>query len=754
MPTELKLQDPGSFRALVSNNALCDPAVGPDLPGATVAADQSFGGGVLSVNVHGDLSLRAFNSPDDMDDDGILGEMGKPVPVDGLPPQIELTPGTACLKYRAAAGIKAAATGTTLGALGFEIEAGADLVLADYHRHACSELTRDAVLDDIKKLRTSLRIDDVLGLTPGEAVSQQVVGRLSAAVEVSWSDVFMGPIGPLSRLAGPGASVLFRVSAGASLKASVSLSDDFLLVFSRVDEKRWRVGLRKARTREAALGLDLGVSVEFADPDQVEAILGAALEGVIGQPASTVDKILGKATLEALSPAQRKVADFLIDRFGFDQVTATIEMIRTKVDEIRNKIKETLEQVARAKVALGFVYEYRRIRQDTTVAQCTVTRAALRRHHPNLVRGRFGDLFVEAANGAGGSVLEHYLYQTTVKSERAWGFALSIGKWISLGGHERKTLLRIDRQSATRKLQRAFVGTRGYRETGQEQDRWSADFSASMPGYSRGAVPLVSEFEAGVALNWFELDKRLDDDTLSQWLDLGVLWGGIAEGETARLRDALAVGLEKTCAVVAQVAFPHEAFAIMRTRIAAAKVKEFGASLGAAMPWSREPGRHSAMLRRRLYAPLWEAYLSRPENERRRGRAFAQVARKHLAAQGFENLANMERLYAGTTQPHDGNVFCGLIDLNPHTFQNCRDFFNGVKRLNMDVLSGAPDNGAIARVFEEMENLWRQSHHVRAVGAYLVDIARRAGVLKHVSRSLAITVGPGTARAQVIVVAS
>src|SRR5215213_3761104 len=104
MPTELKLQDPGSFRALVSNNALCDPAVGPDLPGATVAADQSFGGGVLAVNVHGDLSLRAFNSPDDMDDDGILGEMEAPVPVDGLPPQIELTPGTACLKYRAAAG--------------------------------------------------------------------------------------------------------------------------------------------------------------------------------------------------------------------------------------------------------------------------------------------------------------------------------------------------------------------------------------------------------------------------------------------------------------------------------------------------------------------------------------------------------------------------------------------------------------------------------------------------------------------------
>ena len=172
------------------------------------------------------------------------------------------------------------------------------------------------------------------------------------------------------------------------------------------------------------------------------------------------------------------------------------------------------------------------------------------------------------------------------------------------------------------------------------------------------------------------------------------------------------------------------------------------------MPWSREPGRHSALLRRKLYAPLWEAYLSSPDNEQRRGRDFAQMARKHLATQGFERLGQMEQLYAGTTLPHDGKVFCGLIDLNPHTFQNCRDFFNGIKRLHLDALSTAPDNGAIARVFEEMENLWRQSHHVRAVGAYLLDIARSTAVLKHVSRSLAITVGAGTANEQVMVIAS
>ena len=123
-----------------------------------------------------------------------------------------------------------------------------------------------------------------------------------------------------------------------------------------------------------------------------------------------------------------------------------------------------------------------------------------------------------------------------------------------------------------------------------------------MPGYSRAPVPLVSEFETGVALNWFEAEKKLDDDTLAAWLDLGVLWGALAESEMSRVTDTLAGALKKPCSVVAQVAFPPPAFAIMRTRIAAGAVKEFGAYLGAAMPWSREPGRHSALLRRKLYA--------------------------------------------------------------------------------------------------------------------------------------------------------
>jgi hypothetical protein len=753
MPPQVKLQDPETFQQLISEKKICDPSIGPDLPGASLEASQSLAGDVLSVNLHGELRLNAFNSKDDVDEDGVFGEIANDLPAAALRPQLQLPASGALLKYRASAGLKAKGQGKTLGALGFELEGGFDVILADYHVHGCDEPTRSAVLQDLTKLRTSLRLKDVLALATGEAVTQQVVGRLSAAVEVSWSDVFTGQAGALSRLAGPNASVLFKVKAGATVKAAVSLTDEFLLAFSRVDDNRWRVGLHKTRTREAALGLDLGVSVSFADEKQIEGILNAAIEGVIGKSLSEVDGLLRKASLDNLSAVERRVAEFLLDRLGLDAVTATIDTIRKRVADIREKIRDTVKSVAEAKIALGFVYEYRRMRQDTTVGQCLLSREAVERHHAALVRGRFDEMFDESGGQATGVTLEHFLYQKTLKSQASWGFSLSIGKWLEIGSRDTKTLLTVDRLSATGKVQRSFVGTRAYRETGDKIDRWAGDLSASMPKFSRDAVPAVSEFQTGVALSRFDAQSKLKADVLSAWLDLAVLWDVIGDADVDRVRDSLEGAIGGKCSMVAQVAFPHRAFAIMRTRIAAASPGEFGSCLGAAMPWSTEPGRQTAALRRRLYGPLWERYLANPDNVHRDGRQFVGMARQHLIAEGFRNLANMEQLYLVTTlKPHDGNVFAGTIDLNPRTFQNCHDFFNGLKALNDGVLSGQPDTGVLRDVFEKMQSLWRQSHHVLAAGAYLIEIARLTAVLEATVRSMSITIGAGTSGERIVVI--
>jgi hypothetical protein len=62
MPPEVKLENPDAFQAAISEKSVCDPSIGPELPGASIASSQSIAGDVLSVNLHGELGLSAFNS--------------------------------------------------------------------------------------------------------------------------------------------------------------------------------------------------------------------------------------------------------------------------------------------------------------------------------------------------------------------------------------------------------------------------------------------------------------------------------------------------------------------------------------------------------------------------------------------------------------------------------------------------------------------------------------------------------------------
>ena len=742
MPVDVKLLKPEDAKVLLSAKPLGDPAVGPALVDAVIAADQSFAGKAITVSLGGTLSIRAFNSEDDEDDDGVLGEPAAEGPGGGLAPQLRLTSNDAFVKYRCAATVKATAAGTALRSLGFDFEGSAELVLADYQRHPRTADARTAVFQGLTALRSSLRLADVLDeLRPNEAVSQQLVGRLSAGVEVSWADVFSGPIGPVARLAGTAAPLLINVNAGASLSARVSLTDDFILVISRESDDRWRVGVRKARTRDAALALDLGVEVQL-DQKHLEAVLGAVIDAVLGERLARVEALLTSGgALERLPDAQQKLARALLERFGLS-TTPSLEALRDRVAAIKAGIAHAVAEVAAAKLRMGFAYEYRRVRQDTTIAQCVLTRAGLTAHHPELVRGNIGPTLADASAGVNGASLERYLNEKTLRTERSWGFSLSIGKWQA-GSRDTKTITRVERTSAAGLRQDSFLGVRAYTETGDPKPKWSVDFAADMPAFSRSlSGPLMSEFQYGLSFAWFEDTKKLNGDTLDEWLDLAVLWGACTEGELPRHREALGEGLKKKCSMVAQLTLPPEAFSIVRARVAGAEPKALGASLGAAMPWMDLAGRQSVALRRRLYGPLWASYLAEPDHVHRRGRDFSQAAREHLVSQGFEPLGSLERLYQITlTRNGDPLTFAGSIDLQPSTIQNCHDFFNGVRLLQDNVLSAAPAGHVMGSVFEQMEELFRQHLHVRALGAYLLDVARATGVLRHAGRSLALTVG-------------
>ena len=82
--------------------------------------------------------------------------------------------------------------------------------------------------------------------------------------------------------------------------------------------------------------------------------------------------------------------------------------------------------------------------------------------------------------------------------------------------------------------------------------------------------------------------------------------------------------------------------------------------------------------------------------------------------------------------------FAGLTQINGDTHGACEAFTRGARILQTALTSGARNQKTIDKAFGEMDDLWTQSHHVRAIGAYLVDAAERAGVLSAVTRTMTV----------------
>ena len=115
----------------------------------------------------------------------------------------------------------------------------------------------------------------------------QFAGNVEATVTVSWSDVFSAAVPALSRILRSQQAIALKVKAGASVSATVSLSDEFMVVFSRADATNIRVALKKARASSVGLSLRAGVSVEFADSQAVADAATSLAEGVLGESGAT-----------------------------------------------------------------------------------------------------------------------------------------------------------------------------------------------------------------------------------------------------------------------------------------------------------------------------------------------------------------------------------------------------------------------------------------------------------------------------------
>ena len=724
---------------LVPKVPLGSSAVNTKLLSVPLAPNQSYSfDDGLTLNLRPTLGVYAFNSPDDQDEDKILASGAARTPDGALTPQLTYRPEAAWLKYALETDIKAAGAGT-LASLGFKVDASAGAAFADYRSHAGSVPVAEAVaLDIVEGPRFATVLHHVQQLSAGDALSVRWKGTINTQVQLAWSDVFAGPALSLGSLAGVQGVIGLEFKSGARVTFSVGISDDFIVVFSRVADDLWRVGVRKAVSRSAAASASVGVTAGFANPNAMQDILTSALEGVLGQPLAQVDALLGAASLDRLSDPQRKAAAMLAKRLGLRSEAATLLELRDRVQRVRDAVPDAINELAKAKVRLAFAYEYSRIDEHATLLQATIQGNALEKHHPAMIRGRLDELTADLAAGVPGLQLETYLNQKTLVRERSWGFTLGLGKWAEIGGKDFKRVSRTERRNIRGRLQDSYLGARGY--TGQwigERFAWTVDLRADMPAFAVHDIPLVTEYEFGIHLVWTANQKKLSANECEQWLDSAVVWGVLPEHDLDAARERLRSMVDRECDVALQLAVPDEALRAMLPAIAAGGAASFAHALAIAMPWHTGGGRTSAARRRDLYAPLWALYLREPHSS---PADLSRAAGTHFETRQLRDLAFIERRFE-TSRPF---TFAGLVELNGDTHGACAAFTRGVAILQSAIAGGAPNNRIINKAFEAMNDLWTQSHHVRTVGAYLVDAASTAGVLRMVNRTMTVTSGSDT----------
>jgi len=719
--------------------------VGPHVAGGTVgfSTTPSIQGIAFVVGVEANASLSLFNSPDDKDPDGVLGpQPASPPGFDRLvlPPGVLLASDRAWLKYRVSAGAKVSAGGA-LAPVSFKVDGRAGVVFADYHVHDRGERLRDAVKTTMAggRLRIFANVDDAFELRAGEALAYQVRGELTAGVALSWSDILGAASVSLARLLGPGQTLGVAVSAGASVRFDVAVVDDFRLIVTKGAVRDVRVAVAKAEARDLAVGAAARVTVKFADERAVKAMLQRLYESVAGQPVAAVDAVLAKASLDSLSAVERKLVKQLAERIGLGAIPASIEAVRERWEALKARVDETIAEVARSKVELGFAYEYRRTTTDDTLLVVELSKDEYRRFHGDLLLCELRPVLAWFDDPARASALVSYLHAKTVTRSQAWGFTLGIGPW-RLAGKDRQevsAVVQTTRRDGAKLERHAYLGLRGYEaDVFGNRCEWLVDFRAEQPEFADAGRATAADLEYGLHLRLHWKEKTLSRAELREFLDHAVIWRIVGLRGAAEIEAELAGALGKKKAEVAiALTVPHAAYRRLLPMIGQGSSDELGArALAKAMPYLADyDGRRHPVVREACYTPLWRFYLANPSLPiQAYGPVAERTIRQMTELEDEAALANRERgLFPGKPVHQDLYTFAGQIHSNggptvrgdySDIASRWRAYAEAHGRLDRAIVGGEP-LGVVGDAFKAFSGFWSQWLFIRAAGACLMDLA-------------------------------
>ncbi len=695
-----------------------------------VRDSQRGRGGGLSWRLAENLAFEVQLFNDEKDRDRAHGVIGKLSKNDrskriGWFPLIELGENGAWLKYTTSVRLHQTASVNSGPRPGFSLTGRAWHFY--YHRHRRNTRLLTALSADLADQKTAFSRDDVLGLTPSQAVGFETAGAARFSFKLSWGELLASGMNRLAGLLDSSEAVRINTSASALAEFEVTVEDGFRLVFLGLPGNRVRVALRKSGSVAGGLGVEAGIRVKFARPSEISRLLDQVIEGLLGiSPGdfnSAVDRLTETASLDRLSAPQRGVLESLAESLGLQDDFETASEALNALDGFRDRVGSTLTDIARVKVGAGFAYEYSRLATDASVYEGDFTRAALGRLHRELLGGRFQSILAASERSPGEIRTRRFLNQKSLVIRNSIGLSLGAGN-ASLSGRERSEYRFIRQENADRAIRLSLRGIRRYEgEFFGPLESVRAEFRAGMPGFEPDGEAIgVDAFRFAFAVTYEDGRAWSSAARLRSFLDMGLLCGIAPEGDldvlAAQVNERFA---RKKTRCILTLRLSHTAVIGFSEWLTRSPDRELAAVIAGAMEYSEQrPALQMIHNRRYLYSKFWREALRRQWDDPYRASRFALGVLRPLDT----SLYRAERQALRRRGRDPVTVFM-LMRRNPDLLRDLRTLRLAFARLDEAWRDNSP-HGVLPGIVREMHGFANTRFKTRVTGA-LVNGYRSSG---------------------------
>ncbi|HEX2835038.1 MAG TPA: hypothetical protein VHW00_18635 [Thermoanaerobaculia bacterium] len=617
--------------------------------------------GELALAPSTQLAVRVLNRPQDKDEDGVFAS--------GNAPHITFDLQSAWIKYKLSAGLDASAKVSMAGAKG-----STDIVLADYRVHRATDRALTAMTSDLASPRSLLSLDDVKKLAPGEALTMEVGGSLSAKLTISWSDIIGDKLNEIFAGLPERVPVAIRLDSGLSATASVRVTDQFSVVISRTPDAHFRIAVKKAQSNDHTFGIELEAGIDVSAVQEIEDALEPAFEALVAKAA---DK---------------------------DAMTAAIK-------SVKSKLHAKLESLLRWKAMTGFAYEYARIDENSAIADyILLDDSKLAEDYAHAIHGDWDAIAGALRQDVNARALIRYLNESTFTRRASFGFSLGIGKWLQVSAKDQSVFSQSTRTSLDGFTFITSKGTRRYDEKNIPQNdfEWIVDLKAQMSEFR--SAPTTLDFDYGLQYAVLLERNAISEEDLARVLDFAAMWD-IGVPDPALFEQAL--GHKGTLRV--QLLFERDTLLATLGRFG--EIGQWGEPLAAAMPYmSTFDERRTFEARARVYTDPWTRWLS--------GAPANSLGLLRRAIRSGLILLEERALPASF-------LWC-VGDGYPQLRSRLTSFVRGAAKLR--ALMTTPSAPAtIGNAYAALAEFWSQRLYIAASGRYLLARAREAGVTPNVT---------------------